>query len=367
MNLDQLTNTIYHRSFSNKTFSSFNFGCRVNAAETNLLSQLLLNLGYKPIKNNSSICLVNTCSITKKGETESIGQIKRLSVQYPDSLIIATGCANLSKVKDLKNVITFDNKEKEEITQDLNCAYTPLIKDKFSHTHRYLLKVQSGCTQCCSYCTVPYKRSYLWSLPIEKAVQTVNQAIDNGYTEVIITGVNLDQYTPGFSNLLETLLTQTHISLISFGSIPVNCIDDKFLSLITCHFSRIANFLHIPIQSGSDKILKLMNRPYNKQKVIDIFNKLKKLDLPLLVKGGDLRGGFEFGTDIIVGFPGETEADLQETYDLCQSIDFSKIHTFKFSPRPNTLAKIYHQKYPKITKEELKSRSLKIRSMIHIK
>ncbi len=398
MDLNQLTRIINDKNFTQKTFSAYNFGCRVNAAEINLLSQILLNMNYSPFLqretiatrgrkvrdfNHSestttpSVLLVNTCSITKKGEIESLGKIRHLSSQFPDSLIVATGCARLSKVKDLSNVIIFDNPSKEEILSDLNCAYTPQIDDKFSHTHRYLLKIQSGCTQFCSYCTVPYRRQYLWSLPIDKAIDTVNQAIKNGYTEVIITGVNLDQYSHGFSNLLEALLTQTQIKLISFGSIPINCIDDKFLSLLTAFSHRLSTFLHIPIQSGSDKILKLMNRPYDKEKIKSVFSKLKNIPLapaisnsnskkasPVKGRWPEAGGVLSFGTDIIVGFPGETEKDLKETYNLCQSIGFSQIHTFKYSSRPNTLAAFYHQKNPKITKEELKSRSQKIRSLV---
>ncbi len=369
MDLTKLTKIISQHPSVQKTFEAHNFGCRVNAAEINLLSQIVLGIGFTPLVKgvqggfSPGIILVNTCSITKKGDIESIGKIRHLSKQHPDSLIIATGCANLKKIADLPNVITFSNQEKEDILSDLNCAYTPAIKDKFSHTNRYLLKVQSGCTQFCSYCTVPYKRQYLWSLPISKAIQTVQQAIDNGYTELIITGVNLDQYQPGFSTLLESILTQTDIKLISFGSIPINCIDDQFISLLSKYSSRFSPFLHIPIQSGSDKILKLMNRLYNKEQIITAFKKLKQISL---VKGrnGEAERDFKFGTDLIVGFPTESEADFQQSYELCQQIGFDKIHTFRYSSRPNTLAAFYHQKNPKIPATELKRRSSLIRSLV---
>jgi len=153
----------------------------------------------------------------------------------------------------LANTTILNNSQKETYLQDLNCAYTPKILDKFSHTHRFLLKIQSGCTAYCTYCTVPYQRSYLWSLPIETAVNTVISATNDGYQEVILTGVNLNQYTPGFSNLIEALLTQTEVPLISFGSIPVLCIDQKFISLISRYPSRISHFLHIPLQSAPTK------------------------------------------------------------------------------------------------------------------
>lgn len=352
---------------SAKTFLSVNFGCRVNMAETNQWSQVLIDQGLTPSDNNSpDIILVNTCAITKKGEKESLNKVKSLSKQYPQAKIYVTGCANFDKVKNLPNLTIFKNDQKEDLLNHLKSLYTSQIGDKFSHTHRYLLKVQSGCTQFCSYCIVPFKRDYLWSLSINDAVDTVKKAVDNGYQEVIITGVNLDQYEFGFSNLVEALLAKTNIKLISFGSIPVNCIDDKFLNLLPTFNFRLSNFLHIPIQSGSNKILSLMNRPYTKKDILNKFSLLKKIDsLPSLreVPPRKRRGvGFSFGTDIIVGFPTETDQDFQETLDLCQQIGFSKIHTFPFSPRPNTKARIIFENSPKISKDTLKSRSQQIHS-----
>lgn len=340
----------------NKTFQSISFGCRVNAAEINQLSQILINSDFEPSDSNPDIILINTCSITKKGDIESLSRVRVLNQQYPDALIFVTGCATLQKLENLKNVYTFDNKNKEEILKDLNCSYSPNIKDKFSHTNRYLLKVQSGCTHFCSYCTVPFQRQYLWSLNPQKAVTTAQKVINDSYKEIIITGINLDQYKFGLSNLIEKILTDTTIELISFGSIPINCIDDKLISFFDSpiYSSRLSHFLHIPIQSGSDKILKLMNRPYDSQKIINTFNKLKKIK------------NITFGTDIIVGFPTETDQDFQNTKEVCQQIGFKKIHTFKFSPRPNTLAKIYHESNPKIKKEELVSRSQQIIQLINL-
>ncbi|MDD2224729.1 MAG: MiaB/RimO family radical SAM methylthiotransferase [Candidatus Shapirobacteria bacterium] len=336
---------------SSKTFLSINFGCRVNSAETNQWSQILINQNYIPTKTNPDIILINTCSITKKGDLESLGKVRSLHQKYPKTKIYVTGCANLEKLKNIPNVFIYQNNQKEELLKDLKSSYTPKIKDKFSHTHRFLLKIQSGCTQFCSYCIVPFKRSQLWSLKIKDAVNTVNSAVKNGYQEIIITGVNLDQYEYDFSDLIKNILEQTDIKLISFGSIPLNCINKKFIELFKKYPDRISNFLHIPIQSGSDKILKLMNRPYDSKKIINTFNKLKKLPL-------------SFGTDIIVGFPTESDQDFKKTLNLCQNIGFSKIHCFRYSSRPNTKAKIIHDTNSKISKEILKSRSQQIRNLV---
>jgi len=348
-----------------KTFATYNFGCRVNAAETNQYAQTLINQGFIPDKNNPDTIFINTCSVTKKANIESIGLIRRLQKKFPKSEIIVSGCANLKNISHLKNISVLNNQKKEEKLVDLNCIYTHQIKDKFSHTNRFLLKIQSGCTALCTYCTVPYKRPYLWSLPIETAINTVKKAIDDDYKEIIITGVNLNQYTPGFSNLIEALLTQTSISLISFGSIPINCIDKKFISLVYRFPSRVSSFLHIPLQSGSDKILKLMSRNYTKKIILEKFkllNSINNIPSPLVKEGTE--GRLNFGTDIIIGFPSETDVDFQKTYDLCKEINFSKIHVFRYSPRPGTAARKLFLESPKISKDTLKFRSQQLRSLI---
>lgn len=327
-----------------KTFFAINFGCRVNAAETNQLSQQLIDQGYVFSEDTPDTVIVNTCAITKKGEYESISKIKKLISDNPNLKIIATGCANLDKLKGIPNVTVLKNISKDSIKTN----YTPEVKDKFSHTNRYILKVQSGCTTNCTFCIVPSRRPTLNYLPIKDAIDTINSA--KSYKEAIITGVNLAQYTPGLSNLVEALLNQTNIELISFGSVPLLCIDDKFIKLL--ENPRVSKFLHIPLQSGSDKILQLMHRPYSVQKIKETFKKLKN------------NSKLSFGTDIIVGFPTETDKDFQETQDLCQSIGFSKIHVFKYSPRPGTPAREMFINSKKLTKEQLVHRSKAIRQLV---
>ena len=353
-------------NLNQKTFLAINFGCRVNAAETNLWSQTLIDQGFFPatIYDLPSIIFINTCAVTKKGEKESINKIKLLNKKYPKAKIYVSGCANFDKIKNFKNITIITNDQKETVLSSLKSAYTPKIDDKFSHTKRFLLKVQSGCSQFCSYCIVPFKRPKLYSLSIDNAVSTVNKATKDNYQEIIITGVNLDQYKYSFSNLIEQLLQKTDIKLISFGSIPINCIDKKLINLFLKYSNRLSHFLHIPIQSGSDKILKLMNRPYTVKDIKEKFNLIKKISPLHQGEMSEGQRGFEFGTDIIVGFPTESQKDFQKTVNLCQKIGFFKIHTFKYSPRPNTKARFLFEKSPKISKEELQKRSQKIRSLI---
>ena len=337
------------KTYQGQTFISLFFGCRVNASESNQISQIFLNHGLIQLSQQSvsppKLIVVNTCSITQKGENESVRKIKSLRNFYPKALIIVTGCASVPTSLD---VYFLKNSQKYLFLKKVN-FYSPQVQDRLTKYHRYLLNVQSGCNQFCTYCIVPYKRQQLWSLPIGDAVLQAQKAIDFGFKEIIITGVNLEKYTPGLTNLLKALLTQTNVPLISFGSLPINCIDNNFLNLFKKNKLRIKNFFHIPIQSGSDKILKLMHRPYNKQKIIKTIENCK-----LKIENLNL------GTDIIVGFPGETEKDFQHTYNLCQQIGFTKIHTFRYSPRPNTLASNLPQTVNSQTK---KLRSQYIRSL----
>jgi threonylcarbamoyladenosine tRNA methylthiotransferase MtaB len=347
-------------------FSVFNFGCRVNAAETNQFSQLLIEQGFTPLSRGDqggfppNLIFINTCSVTKKANIESLSKVRVLHRQYPHVPIIISGCADLQKLKNLSNVYIFDNIHKEKLLSFIH-SYTPKIKDKYSHTHRYLLKIQSGCNHFCSYCIVPFKRPSLWSLPISDAVKIVNSAVKNGYQEIIITGTNLNLYQPGLSHLLQALLTKTKIPLISFGSLPLNCIDDKFVFLIKNYKLKIKNYLHIPLQSGSDRILKLMHRPYTRKEILSTFAKLKNLFPPCQ---GGIKGGFVFATDLIIGFPSETDQDFQDTLDLCCQIGFSKIHAFKFSPRPGTQAWNLYQNSPKIHPAIIRSRLSQLKNAI---
>lgn len=335
------------------TFLTVNFGCRVNAAELNQLAQSYIDQGYQPFNPEQAegpdVIIINTCSVTKKADIESLSRIRTLRTKYPQANLVATGCARLDKIKNLPQLILISNQVKNKLT----AAYTPQVEDKFSHTHRYILKIQSGCTQMCTYCIVPYRRNSLWSLPIKEAVTIVKKALDNGYQELIITGVNLEQYTPGLNNLLEILLKKTHIPLISFGSVPLNCIDNKLISLLIEYRSRLTNHLHIPLQSGADNILKLMRRQYTQKQILKTFNNLQKAPLSLT-----------FGTDIIVGFPGETEADFQQTINICQKIGFSKIHTFRYSPRPQTYARVLWEKSPHLDPQVLRHRSRAVRQCL---
>lgn len=348
---NKLTKICQH--ITNKTFISIFFGCRVNAAESNQLSQLIIDQGFTPLNHLTNqlpgLVLINTCSITQKGENESLRKINSLIKQFSQSTFIITGCVDHQKIPPSKNIIFLSNKTKRQILEKLNPIYTHQIIDRLSLSDKYLLNIQTGCNHYCTYCIVPYKRQQLWSLPIDQAIDQINQAYKLGFKQLIITGTNLDLYTPGLSNLLEVILNQTTIPKISFGSIAINCIDKKFIKLLKTYPDRFINFLHIPLQSCSDTVLKNMNRPYAQKQIISIFSKLKK------------NKNLKFGTDIIVGFPGETDKDFQQTYELCQSIGFSKIHTFRYSPRPDTTS--VKLKLAKIDNSTKKHRSQQIRSL----
>jgi threonylcarbamoyladenosine tRNA methylthiotransferase MtaB len=336
---------------SPKTFLAINFGCRVNAAETNQICQILVDQGFSPVKKNPGLIIVNTCAITKKGEKESLQKIRSLRNLYPQSLIVTTGCATLDSFSGQKNFFVLKNKDKQKLLEPNRGEYQPKIKDKFSSSKKFILKIQSGCNHYCTYCIVPHRRKELWSLPIENAIKTTKQAIKNDYTHLIITGVNLELYESDLDQLVKTLLEKTTIPLISFGSVPLNCVNQKFLNLYKKYPQRLEKFLHVPLQSGSNEILKLMNRPYTRLKIEKTLTRCLKIP------------GLKLGVDIIVGFPGETEKEFQKTLNLLKKYPFQKIHTFRFSLRPGTAAEKLLKKYPLIPTLKSKERSKVILSL----
>lgn len=317
-----------------KTFLTVSFGCRVNAAETNQLAQIMLDQKYIPWsagQGTPTVVIVNTCAVTQKAKRQSLQKIRSLQRQYPNATFMLTGCANLQHFTHLPNTTVITNPQKHHQLQT-HQSYTPDIKDKFSRSHKYLLRIQSGCNHFCSYCIVPYRRADVWSLPIPDAVLLTQKAQALGYRELILTGINLDLYQPTLPKLLEALLSQTTIPLISFGSLPPNSLTPKLIKLFATYPTRLKPFFHIPLQSGSNSLLNRMNRPYNRAKILSIIQSIKaNLSDPFI------------GVDIIVGFPGESNLDFQETVTLLKQVTPDKVHIFPFSPRPGTRAFLLHQ------------------------
>lgn len=324
------------------------YGCKVNQAEAQKWELILRSYGYKITnkKEKADIWIINTCAVTQKAENQSRKIIKRAGELGIEALI--TGCyvtlTNLTNRND--KLKFFSNHDKNKLLNEFKPLYE--TNNLTFLRHRGIIKIQDGCDHYCSYCIVPYLRGNPLSIPKEEIIREIKKHEDMGIKEIVLSGINLGLYGKdlkklNLNNLLKEILEKTKISKIRLSSIEINHIDNEFLEIIG--EDRICKHLHIPIQHGSDRILKLMNRAYNTKSFENIFKKII-----------DLYPKISVGTDIIVGFPSETEKDFENTVNLVKDLNFSYLHVFPYSSRPLTEAAKY--------KEQLKEDLKKIRTEI---
>ncbi|MGB9678315.1 MAG: MiaB/RimO family radical SAM methylthiotransferase, partial [Candidatus Ratteibacteria bacterium] len=306
------------------------YGCKVNQAESQRWEKRLRLRGYTITTNpeEAEIWIINTCAVTHKAEVQSrqiINKAKKLGKKA-----FVTGCyVELCRPKESENLKVFLNSEKDNIINNLK----PLDKTETLNIlrHRAIVKIQDGCNQYCSYCIVPYLRGKPRSYRFEEILKEINDYTAMGIKEIVLSGINIGLYGEDLENkmslngLLKIILKKTSGFRIRLSSIEVNHIDDEFVEIISDH--RICKHLHIPLQHGSDRILKLMNRPYDSTQFCGIIEKILKKYPKLSI-----------GTDIIVGFPSETEEDFKKTLELIEKTEFSYLHVFSYSKRPFTKA-----------------------------
>lgn len=327
-----------------KTFYSYSFGCRVNQAEKEELDRQMVDRGYSFDENDPSLYIINTCSVTHKAEREAKQMIYQVKREKPNTKIIITGCAATNWIKTkttLKEVdLIVDNQSKEYIAtiienrigQDLTKSMTPtVLKDKFLDSGRIIFKLQDGCQRFCTYCIVPYLRGLPKSTPIIDIVSKINQFPD--MKEVLLTAINTEAYgydtKESFISLLEAIFDQTTAPRLSFGSIHPWSVNDEFFTFYRKYApqKRLVNFFHVPLQSGSNKMLGLMKRGYTREEFLEKLDILAKIE------------PFTFiGTDVIAGFLEETDKDFQDTYNFMEQTPISKFHVFRYSKREHTAA-----------------------------
>ncbi len=326
------------------SFNSFSFGCRVNQAELETLNQSLINKGFTYSKTNPNIYIINTCAVTAKAEREARQLIYSIKNKYPDTFLVVTGCSATYwlKNKGLANLPVdkvVSNKNKKKILDLLSLIFEErksnglkqTLINKYQQSNRLLLKIQDGCQRFCSYCIVPYLRGKPESKTIAEIIKEIKKQIET--KEIILTAINTEAYgvdsNESLTQLVKQVLKKTDIKRLSFGSINPWSINYEFVSLYKklAGQGRFIDFFHIPLQSGSDKILKLMKRGYDTEYFLDKINKIRSIyDLALIA------------TDVIVGFLGETDKDFEDTYKFLEKSPIDKFHVFRFSRRLNTAA-----------------------------
>jgi len=345
-----------------QTFASFSFGCRVNRAEKEELDRQLLVLGFQYSEKDPSLYIINTCAVTAKAEREVRQFIYQTKRKFPKTKIIITGCAATKWINEGKKFPevfrAIDNTNKEFIAQLIagpapstssgqalvhperkskgsrHPQSSPILslKDKFINSGRLFLKIQDGCQRFCTYCIVPYLRGEPKSERIKDLV-TIIKNNEKEFKEIILTAINTEAYgfdtEESFLDLIRAILRQTKIARLSFGSINPGSISKDFLRFLEKKSleRRIIKYFHIPLQSGSNKILNLMKRGYTREEFLEKLNQLHQIN-PMAF----------LATDIIVGFLDENDRDFEETYNFLRGSPISKFHVFRFSKREKTAA-----------------------------
>jgi threonylcarbamoyladenosine tRNA methylthiotransferase MtaB len=328
--------------------SILTLGCKVNQAESSFIECNLINLGFSIVNlsEEPDYCIINTCTVTSKSDYQSRQLIRR--AVRSGAKVIATGCYSQLSPDEIKKIDStieiIQHSDKYSIIKLLT-GHNASNNLSYSNRSRPYVKVQDGCNGSCSYCIVPKARGKSHSMTVSDITEKVADFSQNGYKEVILTGIHLGSYGYDLkpklklSNLLITLLEKTNIERIRLSSIEVNEVDNDLISLLMQ--KRICCHVHIPLQSGDDRILKLMNRMYKAKDFQKILEKILGCVPDVAI-----------GTDVIVGFPGEGEKEFSNTRHLLDTLPITYIHIFPFSPRPDTLAsKMRNQVHSMIKKE----------------
>ncbi len=327
------------------TVKFYTLGCKVNQYETQAIREQFERAGFKEVCADSSakVCVVNTCTVTHRADRDSLRFIRKERAKHPNTKIVVTGCLaefDVDKIKILApNSLIVKNKEKKNILSLLKVSSTRFVLGfescsitYFKHHSRAFLKVQDGCNYRCSYCKVSLVRGSSRSRRLDEIKQEAQALVQNGYAEIVLSGICLGSYgkdlTPKIS-LVEIIRELEKIKgdfSIRLSSIEARDITTELLNLLA-KSKKMCRHLHIPLQSGDDRILKLMNRTYTPEKYIEIIALIRKKMPDIAIT-----------TDVIVGFPGETESNFENTVKMLKKIKPSHMHIFSYSKRLGTSA-----------------------------
>jgi threonylcarbamoyladenosine tRNA methylthiotransferase MtaB len=311
-------------------------GCRTNQAESARIEQILNAAGHQTVDSaiDAEICIINTCSVTAKADYQSRQLISR--ALKANAEVFVTGCyaeLNSAFIKEKKSTIrVINNRDKNSIINMISHDISPVtLRRTQNERHRPIIKVQDGCNNECSYCIIPRARGLSTSIRPEEVLEEVMRYESIGFEEIVISGIHLGMYgkdlKPAYNltKLLEIILVKSSIRRIRLSSIEINEISDDLLDILDDN--RICKHLHIPLQSGDDTILKHMNREYS---VADYLKSIEKITKRF--------NNIALGTDLIVGFPGESDSLFHNTVRFIESINFAYLHVFPYSLRPGTRA-----------------------------
>jgi threonylcarbamoyladenosine tRNA methylthiotransferase MtaB len=321
-------------------------GCKVNQYETEFVRQALTGIGYRDAKpdEHADLCLVNTCTVTHEGDSKSRQTIRQLATRNPGARIVVMGCYatrapdEVASLPGVAEVLT-DKRELPDLLGRFGVVDLPTGISTFANRQRAYVKVQDGCMLNCSFCIIPSVRPNLASRPVQYILDEVERLVANGYRELILTGIHLGHYGIEWNrgrpkhewirlaNLVEKIAELPGDFRIRLSSIEATEVTRELVAVMAANPEKVCPHLHVSMQSGSDAVLRRMRRRWGARRIIDRCRLVQEtLDRPALT------------TDIIVGFPGETDKDFADTCNVVRELGFSKIHIFPFSPRRTTAA-----------------------------
>lgn len=364
------------------TFAIATLGCKVNTYESQGYAQALQNAGYKEVsfKEKADIYLINTCAVTNTAASKSRQKIHQAESLNEQALIVVIGCYVQTASEQLKQDMHIDvligsddkmqlvpliqealqQRTRKTVLHDVRkvTAFEALPVAHFEHQTRAFLKIQDGCNQFCSYCIIPYARGQERSLAPEQVIQTAQNLVDHGHLEIVLSGIHTGRYGREYGVSLTTLLKRMckevkGLQRIRISSIEMNEITDELLSFMV-EEPKIARHLHIPLQAGNTEVLQLMNRPYTMDVFMERIKEIRSL-LP----------GISISSDVIVGFPGESEAQFQDTLDNIKAMQMSFLHVFPFSKRDGTKAAAMANQWDNKTKKERASRLIALSNAMY--
>lgn len=357
----------------------YTLGCKVNTYESEYAAKQFLKRGYELVDFSccdADIYLINTCTVTNTSDQKSRKMIRQAKKKNKNAIVAAMGCftqirnnddaimnyvdvvignTNKSKIVDLIEEYMQNKKKILNIEDINNSSFDDMEISYFNTRTRALVKIEDGCENFCSYCIIPYVRGKVRSKKPEKVIEEVKKLVANGYKEVVLTGIHTGHYGADlenydFSDLLACLEKIEGLERIRISSIEITELNDKFLEVLK-KSEKIVNHIHIPLQAGSNHVLKLMNRKYDRKYFIDKINKIK-----------DIRPDMAITTDVIVGFPGESDEDFNDTIEFVCKVNFAGGHVFPFSKRNGTVAAKMNGQ---LTKEEKHERCKKLISVFN--
>lgn len=341
-------------------FTILTLGCKVNSYESDYIREYLIAKGYENvlISEKPDIIIINTCSVTNQSDAKSRHMIRMSRRESESAIIIAIGCSAQNHKEELFEVgadIILGNKDKSKIIEyieeykktkekiikmyDLDEVpfETMYLKNEENKT-RAFVKIQDGCNNFCSYCIIPYLRGNIRSKNIDNAVNEINELVSNGHKEIVLTGIHTGSYGRGedfdLVDLIKRISINPNLERIRISSIEITELNDKFMDELKNN-PKICNHLHIPLQSGSDIVLSKMNRKYDTKYYLDKINEIRSI-----------RPDISITTDLIIGFPYETDIEFNNTYNFLKKVGFTKIHTFPFSLRSGTKAESMMENAP---------------------